>query len=1039
MKRMLAICLAITLLFTAMPIAASLALSQYGTVTGGWLRLRSAPSFDASTVSSYFTGTQVKILGSSGSWYQVQAPDNKTGYMYASYITFSGGGTGNAYVTSSNGYGVRMRSGPGTGYKIIAVYSVGTAATVLQTGSTWSKIQIGSRVGYMMNKFLTTDGGGGGGGTGDAATVWSANGYGVRLRSGPGTNYAIIGVYSVGTAVSVLSHGTTWDYISVGSRKGYMMREFLRYYSSNVVTAVTLNNTTPVVGSELSAASITPSGATVTYNWYVGTSMVSTSPTYTVVAGDADQQIKLTVTGSGSYTGSATSALTSPVVSGTAITGVSLNNPSPVVGDVLAAASVAPSGATVSYAWYVGGNLVGSGTTYTVAATDVYQTIRLRVTGTGLFTGTADATAVATVQPTGTITGMGIENQTNNTTDGNEYPNVNDVLAAKPIPATATATYRWTYSDDTTTVLGTNSQITVTAAMVGRKLAVAYTGSGNYSGTGSVTSGTIVSKTNISSVALNNSTPKYDPLPSDAAFNNLVATVSAGTTNVTTSCTFEWYRGASIVSGVTGSTYTLTDADRGSLITVKAIAKSSSSYAGSLSKTATATVKQRLTGVAISGTATVGNALTPSLDGGGTTPNNVIATYSWTLNSTASSTLSYTVPAGDVVGKTLTLTVVGKGDYYTDAPLTATATVAAATITAVNFPATAPVAGSTYAVTLTPATAPATYAWTGNGVTYTGATITVDWHDIGHKIALKVTPGSGYAGDASVLEQSTPLAVIAKTFSTARFFGTFSEGKTITIDTDLPNDSISQIDWYLDSTLAHSGLEKTFVLPSGSAGTSLSAVVTGKLNYTGSSRTITGVPINNDPDTATVLSLTAMFTESSDGSMVETPVDTTVTPTSATDTASSDTTGGTTDSSTGDTTGGTTDSSTGDTTGEQLTATELSAGTEEQTVTEGTDAPDASLYTVAFKLSPTTLAADTVITAQPAITDGIQSYAWFLNDVQQDSYLGSTYYTVTQDDLDATRVLKLIVTYDNGLTATCTLKLAVKVEDTTATEETPAE
>ena len=237
MKRMLSICLVLILLLTAIPIS-SMALSQYGYVTGGWLRLRSAASFDSSTISSYYTGTQVKILGSTGNWYQVEAPDGNTGYMYASYISFSGGSTGTAYVTSTNGYGVRMRSGPGTGYGVVGVYSVGTAVSVLQTGTYWSKIQIGSRVGYMMNKYLSS---GGGGGTGYSATVWSANGYGVRLRSGAGTGYSVIGVYSVGTVVTVLSHGAIWDHISVGSRTGYMMTSYLRTTGLGTATSITLS------------------------------------------------------------------------------------------------------------------------------------------------------------------------------------------------------------------------------------------------------------------------------------------------------------------------------------------------------------------------------------------------------------------------------------------------------------------------------------------------------------------------------------------------------------------------------------------------------------------------------------------------------------------------------------------------------------------------------------------------------------------------------------------------------------------------------
>jgi len=241
MKRMLSICLALLLILTVIPVA-SMALSQYGYVTGGWLRLRSSASFDSSTISSYYTGTQVKILASTGNWYQVQAPDGNTGYMYASYISFSGGGTGTAYITSANGYGVRMRSGPGTGYGVIGVYSVGTAVTVLQTGTYWSKITIGSRTGYVMNKFLSTSGGGGG--TGYSATVWSANGYGVRLRSGAGTGYSVIGVYSVGTVVTVLSHGVTWDHVSVGSRTGYMMNSYLRTTGLGTATGITLTPAT---------------------------------------------------------------------------------------------------------------------------------------------------------------------------------------------------------------------------------------------------------------------------------------------------------------------------------------------------------------------------------------------------------------------------------------------------------------------------------------------------------------------------------------------------------------------------------------------------------------------------------------------------------------------------------------------------------------------------------------------------------------------------------------------------------------------------
>ncbi len=245
MKRIALLGLVILMLATLLPLPIAAA-ATYGTVTGGWLRLRTAPSYDAAILKSYNTGTVVEILGTSGDWYNVKTPDNKAGYMLKAYVTLGGGGSGGtgttAYVVSSNGFGVRMRSGPSTSYRVLAVYNVGTTVTVLQTGVLWSRIQVGTTVGYMMSEFLTSSPSPTTPPSTDMATVRSDNGLGVRLRTGPGTGYATVGIYSVGTRVSVITRGTTWDYIQVGTRYGYMMNYFLTYDSATlpIATGITL-------------------------------------------------------------------------------------------------------------------------------------------------------------------------------------------------------------------------------------------------------------------------------------------------------------------------------------------------------------------------------------------------------------------------------------------------------------------------------------------------------------------------------------------------------------------------------------------------------------------------------------------------------------------------------------------------------------------------------------------------------------------------------------------------------------------------------
>ena len=54
--------------------------------SGQRLRLRSGPSTSSSTLDYYDSGTIVTFLEASGSWYKVQTPDGKTGYMASSNL-----------------------------------------------------------------------------------------------------------------------------------------------------------------------------------------------------------------------------------------------------------------------------------------------------------------------------------------------------------------------------------------------------------------------------------------------------------------------------------------------------------------------------------------------------------------------------------------------------------------------------------------------------------------------------------------------------------------------------------------------------------------------------------------------------------------------------------------------------------------------------------------------------------------------------------------------------------------------------------------
>lgn len=199
------------------------------TVKGGRLFMRRGPGFEYDIVAVYKTGTVVTVLDSNNPlWYLCKGPDGYTGFMYSQYLKQSTGGSiadgDTVYVTSSNGLGVNLRTGPGTNYATFGSYSVGTQAVVRSAGVNWSYISIGGKTGFMMTKYLTK--------TvqpkrSSTAYVTSTNGLNVQLRSGPGTGYKVLAAFPVGQKVKVHQWGNSWSTISVANLTGYMMTKFL--------------------------------------------------------------------------------------------------------------------------------------------------------------------------------------------------------------------------------------------------------------------------------------------------------------------------------------------------------------------------------------------------------------------------------------------------------------------------------------------------------------------------------------------------------------------------------------------------------------------------------------------------------------------------------------------------------------------------------------------------------------------------------------------------------------------------------------------
>lgn len=399
-----------------------------GVVVGGWLRLRSGPSYSSETIASLPINSVVRILSTEGDWCRVQTAEGISGYMSRFYLNITSNApntapspnsptSGAAQVYSYNGGNVRLRSGPSFSYGVIGSYPVGTPLTIITHGKNWDYIKIGSQQGYMKNEFIRSAGHVPvpNPSTTYTAYVTSRNGLGVRLRAQPKAGSTILGLYSVGTQVNVLQHNVRagWDYIQIGNRTGYMDNRFLTtnnpsppIVGQNKVTDFILTTTTPKPGETVRVVQTVPNNASVGYRWKLGANILSTSNTL-VVPNDANgKTIVVEVYGINSFSGSVSKNLyvtANPIITNY-LNDVTLNKTNANVGDTISVTALNPSTATATYAWQLDNTIISFNNSLVVPAEAAGKTILLKATGSGDYTGTVSkrieiAAAVPTPPP----------------------------------------------------------------------------------------------------------------------------------------------------------------------------------------------------------------------------------------------------------------------------------------------------------------------------------------------------------------------------------------------------------------------------------------------------------------------------------------------------------------------------------------------------------------------------------------------------------------------------------------------------------------
>ncbi len=128
--------------------SAAMAASQSAQIQGTGVNVRKDPNTSASVITK-LSNERVSVLDKSSGWYKISF-DGKTGWVNDDYIKVM------TTKGSINANGVNFRESASTSSKVISSLKRGTDVQILDTLSEWHKIKVGSKVGYVSKKFVSS-------------------------------------------------------------------------------------------------------------------------------------------------------------------------------------------------------------------------------------------------------------------------------------------------------------------------------------------------------------------------------------------------------------------------------------------------------------------------------------------------------------------------------------------------------------------------------------------------------------------------------------------------------------------------------------------------------------------------------------------------------------------------------------------------------------------------------------------------------------------------------------------------------------------
>jgi SpoIID/LytB domain protein len=222
--------------------------AKTGTVNtpGTYLNVRSGAGTNHSILGSLKHGASVTITGESGTWYTLSY-NGKTAYVSKSFVTVStstttpppatpatpttpAAPTTTAGTVNTPGTYLNIRSGAGTTYTVVGSLKHGQAFTITGESGSWYTLSYNGKTAYVSKSYVTKGAASAtppAVTTGQTGTVYNAP-QGLYVRTGPGTNYKILGGLANGNTIKIAGQSGDWYKVSYAGKDAYVSKSYVK-------------------------------------------------------------------------------------------------------------------------------------------------------------------------------------------------------------------------------------------------------------------------------------------------------------------------------------------------------------------------------------------------------------------------------------------------------------------------------------------------------------------------------------------------------------------------------------------------------------------------------------------------------------------------------------------------------------------------------------------------------------------------------------------------------------------------------------------